>query len=109
MNTERRINALYAVEWVESERGWGVRPDGYSFHASKEDAEQFIKEYQDKLPKEVPDEYSFPQGSPKLSEVSESLHTYVHNYGSVWLSKNNLESYKTFDARELQKKRRNTI
>jgi len=31
-----RLCAVYAVEWEESERGWGVRPDGISLHYSKE-------------------------------------------------------------------------
>ena len=28
------IFSLYAIEWEESESGWGVRPDGFSFHQS---------------------------------------------------------------------------
>lgn len=54
------MHTVIKVMWEESERGWGVRPDGYSLHLSKEDAEQFIKEYWAGLPDEVPDEYSRP-------------------------------------------------
>jgi hypothetical protein len=50
------------VRWDESERGWGIRPDGYSYHLTNGDAEAFIKEYWDKMPAEAPDEYSRPEG-----------------------------------------------
>ena len=33
--------------WEESERGWGVRPDGCSLHLTEADRKQFIKEYWD--------------------------------------------------------------
>ena len=36
--------------WEESERGWGIRPDGYSLHLNNEDRKQFIKEYWALLP-----------------------------------------------------------
>ena len=56
--------------WLESERGWGVRPDGYSLHLSDEDRVSFIEAYWDTMPDEVPDEYSRPAGDPKSQAVS---------------------------------------
>lgn len=95
--------ALYAIVWEESERGWGTRPDGYSFHRSQDEATKFINEYQSKLPKEVPDEYSRPLSeNARLIEVSESLYDYVTEFGSVWLAPNNDNAYKTYDANELR-------
>ncbi len=95
--------ALYAIVWEETERGWGTRPDGYSFHRSQDEATKFINEYQSKLPKEVPDEYSRPLSeSARLIEVSESLYDYVTEFGSVWLAPNNDNAYKTYDANELR-------
>lgn len=35
------VNAIYAMNWTEYERGWGPRPDGVSLHASKEAAFRF--------------------------------------------------------------------
>ncbi len=102
--------ALYAIEWEESERGWGVRPDGYSFHRSPEEAKEFIEEYQKKLPKEVPDEYSRPSYTkPKLIEVSEGLYDYVTEWGSVWLVPNSEKAYKTYDASHLWNHKKNKI
>lgn len=63
--------------WEESERGWGVRPDGFSLHLSDEDRTGFIEEYWESMPDEVPDEYSRPSGEPGKSlapdEVLEKL------------------------------------
>jgi hypothetical protein len=57
--------------WLESEIGWGTRPDGYSLHLSDQDREKFIEEYWNRMPSEVPDEYSRPTGNPKLQTVPE--------------------------------------
>lgn len=97
--------ALYAIEWEESERGWGVRPDGYSFHRTPEEAKQYIQDYWSRQPKgEVPDEYSRPSSeTPRLIEVSEGLYNHVMENGSVWLVPNSASAYKTYDASSLQK------
>lgn len=65
------------VEWVESERGWGIRPDGYSVHVSKETAEQYIKDYWAMMPQQAPDEYSRPEHSLewKTISISDQLYT----------------------------------
>lgn len=56
-------------KWEESERGWGVRPDGYSLHATDEDRLAYIKAYWDSMPDSPPDEYSRPSGSPYQAEI----------------------------------------
>jgi hypothetical protein len=35
-------NEVVYQSWLESERGWGVRPDGYSLHLSLGDRKRFI-------------------------------------------------------------------
>lgn len=64
-------------DWLESERGWGVRPDGYSLHRTKTDLEAFVRDYWSRMPDEVPDEYSRPCGDPYLVDVDESTYTQV--------------------------------
>lgn len=98
-----QILALYGIEWIERERGMGMRPDGFSFHDSEQSAEDFVKKHNAKLPKEVPYEYSAPAGPAKLLEVSESLYNYVMKKGSIWLNLNNSNAYKTYDASHLKK------
>lgn len=97
------ILALYGIEWEESERGWGTRPDGFSFHRSEEESEQYLKEFFARQPKEVPDEYSRPLGKARLIQVSESLHDYVMSNGSVWLAPKDEKAYKNYDASHLTK------
>lgn len=68
--TEPKAQVVYQT-WVESERGWGTRPDGYSIHLSLDDRDRFIQEYWDSLPDEVPDEYSLPYGDAKPYSVNQ--------------------------------------
>jgi hypothetical protein len=58
-------------KWEESERNWGVRPDGYSIHLTEADRKAYIKEYWDRMPNETPDEYSRPAGTPYTAEVDD--------------------------------------
>lgn len=59
-------------KWEESERGWGVRPDGYSLHLTEEDRKEYINKYNASLPEEVPDEYSRVSGTPYECEIDEN-------------------------------------
>lgn len=53
-------------EWEESERGWGIRPDGFSLHLNEAEMERHEKEYWAGMPTKTPDEYSRPsdKGNP---------------------------------------------
>lgn len=98
---------LFAMSWTEYERGWGQRPDGYTFHASVEEFDRFLKDFYARLPQQVPDEYSKPDAStPFVLMVSESLYNYVLTCGSVWLSDNNKEAYTTYDASPLHARKK---
>jgi hypothetical protein len=57
--------------WLESERGWGTRPDGYSLHLTKEHRNAYISAYWDGMPKIRPNEYSRPSGDPYLDLVDD--------------------------------------
>lgn len=64
---------LWVQQWEESERGWGVRPDGYSLHATREDVDMYIAEYtKDRNPNFVPDEYDRPCGKPYEVDIPDS-------------------------------------
>lgn len=65
--------------WDESERGWGVRPDGCSLHYSQEDLRCFIRGYWDSMPDEIPDEYSRPVENPYRAIVSKELYDKLLN------------------------------
>jgi hypothetical protein len=88
------MNVVYYVSWTEYERGWGCRPDGYSFHATLHEANEFVKKQLNDLPKDsVPDCYSLPS-DPELIEVKEDWYNQVQSSRNLWGSSNRLLDYK---------------
>lgn len=67
--------------WVESEAGWGTRPDGFSLHVGREALERFVREYWDRMPDTAPSEYSRPEGSPYAASVDEATYREVAESG----------------------------
>jgi hypothetical protein len=79
------IYSVYAVNWTEYERGWGQRPDGVSYHKSKEAAEKYVSDYDKEFNNEssVPDCYS--KGSkPHLVEVDKKIYNEVMKKEMIW-------------------------
>ncbi len=74
--------------WMESELHWGIRPDGYSLHLTADDLEKYINEYWKSMPKEVPNEYSRPEGNSIIVEVNEKI------YKKIQKSKNGIRLWK---------------
>lgn len=72
---------LYKQAWLESERGWGQRSDGYSLHRTLDDCGEYIRDYWAEMPDETPDEYSRPIGSPELIEVTKAEYDSVKGNG----------------------------
>ena len=62
--------AMYRVEWLEFERGWGHKHSHYTFHKTKALAEKEISDYWDTMPDDVSDWYLKPM-TPVLIEVTE--------------------------------------
>lgn len=77
---EVNMNAVYRVEWIESERGWGQRPDGVSLHKNKEEMERFVQNYESKGSIDC---YSRAIDK-KLIEVDETIYREVQMRGSMW-------------------------
>ena len=59
---------VWIMPWEESERGWGVRPDGYSVHATEAGYDDYLSAYWKSMPDITPDEYSRP-GKHKTKAV----------------------------------------
>lgn len=68
---------LYRQNWLESERGWGIRPDGYSLHLSRLDRDAYVRQYWNRMPEQVPDEYSLPDGECSAIQVDEATYQAV--------------------------------
>lgn len=91
VNEEQKMKAI-ALEWEETERGWGTRPDGISIHTTSEEADRYVQAYNDCLHKECPAEYDRPTTGKKIKvEVCDELakritgdkqscRLYRHNY-----------------------------
>jgi len=87
--------------WTEYERGWGCRADGESLHLSKEDMLQYNKEYNLKHnnEKEVPHEYTKPDGNAEIISVSEVIYNELVSLkeknilGRVFSSYRDLQQY----------------
>lgn len=89
------MNTVICQEWIESERGWGIRPDGASFHLSEADLQAYIKEYWDMMPESAPEEYSKPS-SKNVIVVNDTL------YQRIKKSTNGIRMWES-DYRQLDK------
>lgn len=89
---------LYFMDWLETEAGWGIRPDGYSLHMTVEGYKAWLDaywaretEYNRKAnteagrpPGAVPAEYSRPSwDAPKLVRVPKKVYEQVKEKGDV--------------------------
>jgi hypothetical protein len=85
--SNKKLYAVYAVDWTEYERGWGQRPDGKSLHNSKESAEKCVSDYdkENNNLKEVPESYS-KGGKPYLCEVDKKTYDQVMKVGKVFIA-----------------------
>lgn len=77
-----QFHTVVAQDWEESERGWGVRPDGFTLHLTREAREAFVmaklarqKAYFDKElgPGVTPHEYSRTSGGPQEITVNHEI------------------------------------
>jgi len=68
------MHTVVGQKWEESEKGWGTRPDGHSIHLSEQHRQQYIKEYWDRMPNAVPDEYSRPCTNPYPIDIDEETY-----------------------------------
>ena len=71
-NLEQRL--AIRQDWIESERGWGIRPDGCSLHQTVGECKQYIAKYWDSMPDSVPNEYERPAGEPYHISVPKELY-----------------------------------
>ena len=73
------MKPVVVQEWLESEAGWGCRPDGFSVHLTVTDCKAYCKSYWDEEKKRnkgggVPHEYSRECGEPQLVDVDDNVY-----------------------------------
>ena len=69
-NTQSVDRVVVCQLWAERERGWGVRPDGYSLHLTADHLRRYVSAYWSRMPDTPPDEYECPSGESYLVLVS---------------------------------------
>jgi len=72
--------AVYVLDWTESESGWGQRPDGTTYHKTKQLALDYKKEHDFNG---CPEIYTF-SGQPYLLEVSKEIFDEVQLKDFMW-------------------------
>lgn len=80
---------VYRQEWVESERGWGVRHDGSTVHLTLDDRNAFVAGYNRTFNNQAsaPDCYTRAEGNAKQVSVSEEAYDKLvlhKKQGSDW-------------------------
>lgn len=77
------MKKIYMQYWEESERGWGVRPDGCSLHITLKDRVDYIKSvYSKRDPDNIPLEYDRIVGEAIEIEVSYEIFDEVLKNGN---------------------------
>lgn len=69
------VKTVFVQNWEESERGWGVRPDGFTVHVSREQRDEYVKWFNKTFNNEssAPDEYTRISGEPVEVAVDAKL------------------------------------
>ena len=67
------MKKVYLQYWEESERGWGVRPDGCSLHTTLINHKKFINSIYSDRDGDVPDEYDRVVGEPIEVMIKDTL------------------------------------
>jgi hypothetical protein len=67
------MNRCLIQFWEESERNWGVRPDGCSLHLDSEQLKFFLNNIYSERSKEIPNEYERVVGKESICFISDDL------------------------------------
>jgi len=72
-------------KWLESEAGWGTRPDGYTLHLTEAHRVRFVAEFwrkqKEHLGEETPPEYTREDGEPYECPVTRTIYLAVQESG----------------------------
>ena len=85
------MNKIVLQLWEESERGWGVRPDGCSIHMDSEERERFVESvYSARRGSEVPNEYERIVGPAVEAYIDDSLYEKLKSDKSIRLAQHEM-------------------
>jgi hypothetical protein len=92
------MNKCYLQRWEESERGWGVRPDGASIHIDMNSHKEYVDHvYESRIYKEVPYEYERILGEPIVVYIEDVLFNKLTESKTLRISENELNNLINLD------------
>ena len=86
------MNKVNLQLWEESERGWGVRPDGCSLHIDLIERDKYIKSIYDERGDEVPYEYDRIVGGAISVFIDDDLFKSIKEKKSIRIPQSSLNN-----------------
>ena len=86
------MNKVTLQLWEESERGWGVRPDGCSLHIDSIERDVYLKSVYDSRGDEVPYEYDRIVGNSVSAFIDDDLFKSIMEEKSVRISQSSFNN-----------------
>lgn len=87
------MEKVYLQYWEESERGWGVRPDGCSLHLDEASHSNYVREaYKNRDKNIIPNEYDKVVGGIIPVKVKLDLYDMIVMDNTIRLSQNQLNN-----------------
>ncbi len=86
------MNKVILQLWEESERGWGVRPDGCSIHIDTENRDLYVSNLYKDRSDDVPDTYERVLGDPITAFLNDRLFDLISSDKSIRLFENELNN-----------------
>ena len=85
---EDKLHLVITQKWMESERGCGPKPEGYSLHKDYDDHRKYRQEHDECRRSPVtPNEYSFPTGGPNSMLIPQKVYNRVTaSENGIWIS-----------------------
>lgn len=86
------MNKVILQLWEESERGWGVRPDGCSMHIDNTNRDKYVRDVYKDRTDDVPDSYERVIGEPIEAFIEDGLYEIIKRDSSVRLLEHELNN-----------------
>jgi len=83
--SERLVWAAYAIDWLESERGWGSKIDDTTYYKTKKEAQDVCDKWlADELkrnPSRIAPDYYYQPQEPRLVDLGEVRYKEIFGEG----------------------------
>lgn len=91
------MNKVILQRWEESEKNWGVRPDGCSLHLTENDRDSYVKEIYKNRKSDVPDVYERVIGNSVTVFIEDELYDILIDNKNLRLQEHELNNLVNLD------------